>query len=139
MFKKIMVAVDGSENSYLAVDNAVGMASLNNGKVDVISVIPQNMHVWSDSSNSEYLNYRKKYYKDIHSKIAEKMKKAGVEYTSIIKNGHIGSMICEEAEKLGVDVIVIGSRGLSNVSRVILGSVSSYVAASAKCSVLIVK
>lgn len=45
--------------------------------------------------------------------------------------------ILEAAEREGVDLVVVGSRGLSPMARVVLGSVSEYVATHAHCSVLV--
>ena len=47
--------------------------------------------------------------------------------------------IVEAAERDGVDLVVVGSRGLSGVARVLLGSVSEYVAIHAHCSVLVAR
>lgn len=47
--------------------------------------------------------------------------------------------IVEAAERDGVDLVVVGSRGLSGVARVLLGSVSEYVAIHAPCSVLVAR
>jgi universal stress protein E len=45
--------------------------------------------------------------------------------------------ILETAERERVDLVVVGSRGLSGLARVLLGSVSEYVASHAHCSVLV--
>jgi nucleotide-binding universal stress UspA family protein len=47
--------------------------------------------------------------------------------------------IIEAATREGVDLVVVGSRGLSGLARVLLGSVSEYVATHAHCSVLVVR
>ncbi len=47
--------------------------------------------------------------------------------------------IVETAQREGVDLLVVGSRGLSGVARVLLGSVSEYVATHAHCSVLVAR
>jgi nucleotide-binding universal stress UspA family protein len=47
--------------------------------------------------------------------------------------------IIEAATREGVDLVVVGSRGLSGLSRVLLGSVSEYVATHAHCSVLVTR
>jgi nucleotide-binding universal stress UspA family protein len=53
--------------------------------------------------------------------------------------GHPAEFICRVAEEGNYDLVVIGSRGLSHIRRLILGSVSDYVAHNCNCSVLIAK
>ncbi|OKH19583.1 universal stress protein [[Limnothrix rosea] IAM M-220] len=47
--------------------------------------------------------------------------------------------ICNIAKTAGVDLVIIGRRGLSGLSEVIMGSVSSYVVHHAPCSVMVVQ
>ncbi len=47
--------------------------------------------------------------------------------------------ICELAKKVNADLVIVGRRGLSGLSEVILGSVSSYVVHHAPCSVMVVQ
>jgi nucleotide-binding universal stress UspA family protein len=49
------------------------------------------------------------------------------------------STLVEEARRAGTDLMVVGSHGRSGISKLLLGSVASYVASHAGCSVLIVK
>lgn len=48
-------------------------------------------------------------------------------------------MILEKAEEWDADLIVVGSQGQGALSRLLLGSVSQYLATHAKCSVMIVR
>jgi nucleotide-binding universal stress UspA family protein len=57
----------------------------------------------------------------------------------VIVKGHAGEMICELAESRGCDLVVMGAKGHSAVSRILLGSTSDYVATKAPCSVLVVR
>jgi nucleotide-binding universal stress UspA family protein len=54
-------------------------------------------------------------------------------------NENEGAVICQYAEENAMDLIIIGSRGLTNVQSIILGSVSNYVVQNAKCPVLVIK
>ncbi|XP_074575573.1 universal stress protein A-like protein [Curcuma longa] len=62
-----------------------------------------------------------------------------VKTETVIAEGDPKETICHVAEQMDVDLLVVGSRGLSKIKRAILGSVSDYCAHHAKCPVLIVK
>lgn len=47
--------------------------------------------------------------------------------------------ICDAVKDLGVDLVVVGRRGLSGISEILMGSVSSYVVHHVSCDVLIVQ
>lgn len=63
----------------------------------------------------------------------------GIKATAIEAIGDPGSAICEAAERDGYETIVVGSRNLKGMNRLLLGSVSDRVAHHAACDVLIVK
>ncbi len=73
------------------------------------------------------------------SKIEEMFEGANVTLEHCLKEGHRARQIVDLAEKRGVDLIVLGARGRSAVDRILLGSVSDYVATQAPCSVLVVR
>ncbi len=64
---------------------------------------------------------------------------ADVRCTKVIRNGHPGVTIVDEAQQRGVDLIVVGSIGHSTFSRILLGSSSDFVASHAPCSVLVAR
>ncbi|ONK63185.1 uncharacterized protein A4U43_C07F12280 [Asparagus officinalis] len=53
--------------------------------------------------------------------------------------GDARDVICDMVEKLGADVLVMGSHGHGFIKRALMGSVSSHCAQNAKCPVVIVK
>jgi nucleotide-binding universal stress UspA family protein len=59
--------------------------------------------------------------------------------TEMVAEGHVGHSIIEAAEQLKADLIVVGAKGHSAIHRMLLGSVSDYVASHAECSVLVVR
>lgn len=63
----------------------------------------------------------------------------GLTVRQIVKEGIPGAEIVKCIEKEEVDLVVMGTRGLSNLKRFVLGSVSEWVLADAPCSVLIVR
>ncbi len=62
----------------------------------------------------------------------------GVTHTGHLVDDHPADAILDTAEKIGADLIVVGSRGLGRAARLVRGSVSTRVATHARTSVLIV-
>ncbi len=59
--------------------------------------------------------------------------------SSLIVEGEPGKAICEEADRLNVDLIVITPNNKSEITNIIFGSVTHYVMHNSNCPVLIVK
>ncbi|XP_042045898.1 universal stress protein PHOS34-like [Salvia splendens] len=66
-------------------------------------------------------------------------KEKKIKAEALILQGDAKDKICEAAEELHVDVLVIGSRGLGTIKRALLGSVSNYCVHHVHCPVLVVK
>jgi nucleotide-binding universal stress UspA family protein len=64
---------------------------------------------------------------------------ASVKCEMRLEIGSPRTTICEIAEREAVDLLIVGSRGLGNVQRLVLGSVSDYVIHHAQCPVLVVR
>jgi nucleotide-binding universal stress UspA family protein len=64
---------------------------------------------------------------------------AGLRTSVLVRDEEPKGLLCSEAEEWDADSIFIGSRGLSGIERVLMGSVSSGVAARARCSVEVIR
>lgn len=69
---------------------------------------------------------------------ADELRARGLDVTALLIQGHPVEKIVEEANRLGVGMIVMGSHGRSGLARLVLGSVSEGVMRRATCPVLIV-
>ncbi|XXM71153.1 universal stress protein [Lysinibacillus sphaericus] len=138
MFKKILLATDGSEHSIRAADKAVALATLQAGaEIDIVYVFD------ARQSKDDVLKHwgrdaadKRKYKLQL---IEQKAKHAEVKYETIILHGEPGPAIVQYANGHTYDVLVIGSRGLNTLQEMVLGSVSHKVAKRVKCPVMIVK
>ena len=70
---------------------------------------------------------------------AEQLRKAGFPVESSVRPGQVRPMVVDVARKWRADLIVVGSHGRTGLGRILLGSVSDYVAHHAPCSVEIVR
>ena len=146
---KIILAIDGSKNSELAVDFLLKIPLAEMPQVKVLHVIPEPKHIppFFDSV------YRKLYKDAIQKKIdqdilfaekettriVEKLKTRWDDVMPAVEKGHISDTIIEKATGEKADLIILGSRGLSRTQTFLLGGVSHKVATYAPCSVLIAK
>ena len=139
MYKKILLAVDGSEHSLLATQEVVKIASLiNDCKVKIVFVVD-----FSKAKN-EVLHAQGKEELDLSRRkrllpIEEKLVSNGVSYEIKILHGEPGPTIVDYANREIFDLVVLGSRGFNALQEMVLGSVSHKVAKRVQCPVLIVK
>jgi nucleotide-binding universal stress UspA family protein len=134
---KILVAYDGSESAHRALDQAAELTRSNGAEISVVSVaepLPQFGRAGAMLTPEEVREHLDELL-DAKAALAEK----GVTAHVVERKGEAASMIIDEAEKEGADVIVMGSRGLNAAQRVLLGSVSSKVLHHAPCNVLVVR
>lgn len=73
------------------------------------------------------------------SKYAEGIARRGIEVETVVREGYPATVIEDEAARRKVDLIVIGTRGLSGIKHLLLGSVAERVVQKAPCPVLTVK
>ncbi|CAN7687210.1 universal stress protein [Listeria innocua] len=139
MYKKILLAVDGSENSMRATEEAVKIVSLiPDCKIEVVYVADFSKSkkeiLHSQGKEDLEISRRKKL-----SPIEEIIKSKNVAYEIKILHGEPGPTIIEYANNENGDLVVIGSRGLNSLQEMVLGSVSHKVVKRVDCPVLIVK
>ena len=143
MINKIMVAVDGSDYSDKAVDYAIDLAEKFSAKLTVIHVVKTPItfknDLWDSQLMADVLDRFGKDGQSLLSSTLSKAIKAGIRSSTKLLQGNPADVIIKIAEDEDYDLIVLGSRGLGSVSRILLGSVSDNVSRHAKCPVLIIK
>jgi len=147
---RILVAIDGSEQSEAAVDEVAQWHYPAGSEVRVISVVEPSYLPTTFPGDGVDLNVYDQIAKSAGKvaraavkKAAAKLRAGGerhkVSVTTKVLSGPPKGVILEEAEALGADLIVVGSHGHGALERFLLGSVSQSVALHAKCSVEIVR
>jgi nucleotide-binding universal stress UspA family protein len=138
---KILVPVDGSENSKRALVEAARVAGKGGAQVTIVHVIdmPPTVYVESQKLLNQLLEKYRQESAQVLDQYEEIAKEHGVDPQTAILEGDAAESIVEYADKNGFDMIVMGSRGLGKIKGAFLGSVSSKVLQHAKGSVLIVK
>ncbi len=147
MYKKMLVPIDGSDPSLHALGYAMESASKWDAEVLILSVIPPiSAFLYSEYSGYivDFDEYEKQ-LKQIHLKILQDAKnKVNEEHPEVgvsvkLAHGHVPSKILRISEQEDVDLIIMGSRGLSGIKSWFLGSISKYVVEHCKKPILIVK
>lgn len=134
---KLLVAVDGSWQSTMAVKLAAEMAKGLGAELTLLHVIPA-----TDTSGSVASlegQRRETGGQSILRAAAEVARAAGVEVKTELRKGHVVNEILQFEAQLRPDVVIMGSRGMSQVKGLLLGSVSQTVSQYSRSSVLIVR
>jgi nucleotide-binding universal stress UspA family protein len=142
---KILVPVDFSEHSQRALDEAVSLARHFGAEVILFHCYP--IPIPSFGSGAPYGTLAPERYVDaVRTAALQRVKQwrdkaiaQGVRADGQIGAGAPASEIAALAAKIGADLIVIGTRGLSGLEHVLLGSVAERTIRIAPCPVLTVK
>ncbi|MGA9844689.1 MAG: universal stress protein [Nitrososphaeraceae archaeon] len=148
----MLVTVDGSDKSLEAADYALTMASMmEQVELIVLNVLDtqpwyygESAYGWAteDVLRKVYADERRE-RQNMLDKIKEKAEKVNIQLkTEILMSPHTtntAAAIVNYAEKEHIDLIVIGTRGRTGITRMLLGSVANGVVTYAHCPVLVVK
>jgi len=142
MFKRIVVAYDGSDHAMKALITAIELAKAFNSKLDVVEVVDTAALLgmgFAPIPSEVIAQIYNKAQNDVEQ-AKKKAQEAGVkDVTSQVLEGDPATSLIEYASRNGADLIVMGSRGLSTFKRLVLGSVSSKVVQESRIPVLVVK
>lgn len=138
MFKKILVAYDGSDPARQAFDLALDLAGKYGAGLRALAVarppeFGDEVEVEAMLENS--LAHLHKALKPLKDRTA--VLGLAVDYEMVI--GHPAERIIIEAEKWGADLIIVGHRGHGLMGRWLLGSVAKQVMHHATCAVLVAR
>ncbi|MCM3595108.1 universal stress protein [Metabacillus idriensis] len=152
IYKRILVAMDGSEGSKQALQHANELARNNGAELILVHVkneahLPLYGGVYPVSAGGTQIIQEEveRAEKGEIEKGEEILRKAKEEISPDIKvsaallGGDPSASICGYSEKNNIDLIVMGSRGLSGIKKWVLGSVSQKVLSEATQAVLITK
>lgn len=141
MFGKILVAIDGSKTSEKALNTALDMAHLWNAEVHVVYVIETGLFSSLPIDNTwEVIHRMLKGEGENAIGAAKKAGEAhGVKVIAHMREGHAGNEILRVAEKECAELIIVGSHGKTQIDRLLLGSVSSYVVKYSTITTMVVR
>lgn len=144
MFKHILVPVDGSNTSQLAVEKAIGLAKAFGSLVTAIFVIDPYPFtgVGTDFSygQAEYLSAATAEANAAVKAARAQFEAAGVSVeTSVVEAHATWRGVVQAAESVQADLIVMGSHGRSGLEKLVLGSVTQAVLSHTHLPLLVVR
>lgn len=136
MFKRILLAVDGSSHSLKATEYSISLAQKFDAVIDAVYVEDRGKKELLEASNKEVIESNRK---EKTERMWKALEESNVIYGTHILQGEPDVEIVQFANSRECDCIVIGSRGLNPLQSFILGSVSDKVVNKATCPVLVIK
>jgi nucleotide-binding universal stress UspA family protein len=137
MFKKILVGTDGSDSATKAVSHAADMAAAMGAELVLIHIYPSaRSDVGSTFGRADA--YPGQEIGQAVLRDAEKHFGGKVKIKSVLREGDPAEGLIDVAEEEGIDLIIVGNRGMTGAKRFLLGSVPNQVSHHAPCNVLIV-
>jgi nucleotide-binding universal stress UspA family protein len=138
-FRKILVPVDDSEHSKRAFRYALGLASTQGAHVALLHCYEHIPMLIAGKAREEVEQEHIRSAEKLLGPYVKRLRDIGVEPALHIKEGAPGDVIVREAASGDYDLVVMGSRGLSDLEGVLLGSTAHHVLAEAGCPVLLVR
>jgi nucleotide-binding universal stress UspA family protein len=142
---QILLATDGSDEAKMATQAATELSRETGSEVHVVYVLPSpaqliGHHLYSDEIRESLIGGAERDAETFLKEQAEQIGSDGGKVAEThFRSGDPDKEILRTAESLGVGLIVIGSRGLGAVSRMLIGSVSDSIVRHAHCPVLVVR
>jgi nucleotide-binding universal stress UspA family protein len=148
-FSKIMVGIDGSEESMKAVEFAICMAKIYRAEIIAVHVLTSDIgYIYSSPGvESPPLTIKEimllaedeatKWFDEAKENANNKEIQLKTEF--IVAKKSLLNTILEYVEEHNINLIVVGTRGRSGIKKMLLGSVASGLVTYASCPVLVIK
>jgi nucleotide-binding universal stress UspA family protein len=137
MFRKILVAYDGSDGAKRALAKAGEIAEAGKAEIHVLTVgrIPEHAETVGKAQKAK--EQAKTFYSKIIEEVSALLKRRGLNASTRLEFGKPGDVILRVAEELAVDLVVMGTNGQSAVTERFVGTTVDKVVDQAHCSVLL--
>ena len=137
MFENIVVGADSSRTASDAVSYAIDLAKMSGGTLHIVTAFHKGAGVNVDIPGEVHQSVSPVDMADsLVADLGSRARAVGVQVRTHAASGDPAERICDVAQKVGADVVVVGNKGLQ---RRVLGSVPAAVARHAPCAVLIVR
>jgi nucleotide-binding universal stress UspA family protein len=131
MFNRIMVPTDGSKYALKAEDVAISVAKNFKGRLVVVHIIDETLINPFEVLEEEG--------KSILEKTSKKGMDEGVEVDQVLITGKPAHDMAKIVEKVGADLVVVGTHGKTGLKKILMGSVAESTIKTVKVPILLVK
>lgn len=147
MASRILIGVDGSDHALDAARKGLQVLTSDREVIVVTTIEPFDPMLVTGTglaggtmSPETYEETNRQQEEEGRQVVTDAAEALGVQDTAQLRveRGNPGPALCDLATELGIDAIVLGSRGRGGLKRAVLGSVSDHVVRNAPCPVLVV-
>ncbi|RRK09961.1 universal stress protein [Lactiplantibacillus garii] len=147
-YQRILVGVDTSPQSQLALEKAVAIAVETGARLDIVTVINTEKFIGITqgpmgfgATTPQMLDEMTRQLKANLVKSRQEAVQAGVSDVAVhLHSGNSKTLLATTLPaEYGTDLIVVGATGLNNVSRILIGSNASYIIRNATCDTIVVR
>jgi nucleotide-binding universal stress UspA family protein len=140
MFRRILVAYDGSEGARAALRRGIELAKTLSAELASISVEEHLPHYAASISEVKAAKEQiDDYFRDLTKHARDQAALAGVELETIVRQGHEVETIVTTTREGKFDLLVIGHHGHSRIFERTMGSTAQSIVRLAPCPVLVAK
>jgi len=133
------VAVDGSEQSMLALDHARAIAECFRSKLILVHAFPHTSDLRDSIEYNNLVALRIKKGEEIIETARKLLGQTSIEVDEELLEGPAAEAILSAATTRNADLIVMGSRGMGSLKGIVFGSVSTKISHYAPCPVMVVR
>ncbi len=140
MYKKFLLAYDGSPGAEQALAAGIELAKLHGAELTALAV-EERLPRFSGTIDEvqEEKEFANDHYGRLLAAARERAQGGGLELKTLMRPGHPAQTIVEVAREGNFDLVLVGHSGLSGVWAAFLGTTAEKVSRHAPCSVLIVR
>jgi len=139
---KILVPIGFSDQSMVAMGQAFNLAKIKNSEVVLLSVMEEKHSIFDILSDNEIEdeNIKKRILSKLNEIAKQYSDRYGVDVETMVAKGSVYDKVCEVADMISVDLIVMGTNGSpKGLAKKFIGSNAEKVVRSAKCPVITIK
>ena len=130
MTDKILVGIDGSQDSRRAVEYGIAQAKSNKAQLVIAFVIEWSQYTFNTPEENEQRHKRREEeiqtaHERVLGPMLESLSSEGVKITGVVRHGQVADVLLQIAKEQGADQIVVGRIGQRSITSLIFGSVVS--------------